>query len=96
MTNAEIAKLLLDYARTLAIGSQLFRSRAYRTAAFVIQGLDRPVLELIAEKGRSGLAELPGIGSHLAFTIEMLATTGEFVPYSERKRWRAGQLGRVA
>ena len=96
MNNAEIAKRLLEYARTLAIGSQLFRSRAYRTAAFVIQGLDRPVEELLAETGRAGLAELPGIGSHLAFTIEVLATTGEFVPYSERKRWRSEQLGRVA
>jgi DNA polymerase/3'-5' exonuclease PolX len=96
MTNQEIAKRLLDYARTLAMGSHLFRSRSYRIAAFVIQGLDRPVEELLAQKGRAGLSELPGIGSHLAFTIETLATTGEFVPYSERKRWRSGQLGRVA
>ena len=96
MTNAEIAKRLLDHARTLAIGSHLFRSLAYRMAAFVIQGLDRPVEQLLAEKGRAGLAELPGVGNHLAFTVETLVTTGEFVPYSERKRWRMGQLGRVA
>jgi DNA polymerase/3'-5' exonuclease PolX len=96
MTNADIAKHLLDYARTLAISAHLFRARAYRMAAFVIQGLDGPVEELLAEKGRNGLAELPGIGSHLAFTIDTLVTTGEFVPYSERKRWRMGQLGRVA
>jgi DNA polymerase (family X) len=96
MTNADIAKRLLDYARTLALGSHLFRARAYRMAAFVIQGLDRPVEELLADKGRAGLAELPGIGNHLAFTIETLVTSGEFVPYSERKRWRMGQLGRVA
>lgn len=96
MTNADIAKRLLEYARALALGSHLFRARAYRAAAFVIQGLDRPVEQLLAEKGRKGLAELPGIGSHLAFTVETLVTTGEFVPYSERKRWRMGQLGRVA
>ena len=96
MTNADIAKHLLDYARTLAISSHLFRSRSYRMAAFVIQGLDRPVEELLAERGRTALSDIPGIGQHLAFTIETLVTTGEFVPYSERKRWRMGQLDRVA
>jgi DNA polymerase/3'-5' exonuclease PolX len=96
MTNAEIAKRLLDHARSLAMSSHLFRARAYRMAAFVIQGLDRPVEVLLAEKGRAALSELPGIGNHLAFTIDTLVTSGEFVPYSERKRWRMGPLGRVA
>ena len=95
MTNAQIATHMLKYARSIA-GTHLYRSRSYRRAAFDIQGLDRPVEELLRERGRPGLSELPGIGRHLAFTIETLVTTGEFVPYSERNRRRVSALDRVA
>ena len=88
MTNADIAARLLEHARSPALRSQLFRIRSYRQAAFVIQGLDRPVEEMLRERGQAALAELPRIGDHLAFTIAALATTGEVIPYSERKRRR--------
>jgi hypothetical protein len=34
--------------------------------------------DLVSEKGRAGLAALPGIGDSLSFTIEALVRTGEF------------------
>jgi DNA polymerase/3'-5' exonuclease PolX len=85
MTNGEIAERLLEHARTLHGGQHLFRARAYRNAALVIQRLDRPV----AAFSRLELSRLHGIGVRLAFTIETLARTGEFVPWAERKSRRA-------
>ena len=41
-------------------------------------GIDRPLSDILAQEGRVGLEALPGIGSHLAFTIEELIRTGEF------------------
>ena len=39
---------------------------------------ERSLAEVVHEKGRAGLEELPGIGSSLAYTIEGLVRTGEF------------------
>jgi DNA polymerase/3'-5' exonuclease PolX len=85
MTNAKIAKILQQHAHKLSIPVSeilslkegvekrvvsLYRIRAYRRAAFVITGLERPVVDLIAEQGRAGLEVLPGIGRKLAEVIE--------------------------
>jgi DNA polymerase (family X) len=78
MDNHAIAQRLLEYADFLdAREVNVFRVRAYRKAAETILGLDRPVLDLIASEGRAGLEELPGIGTHLAYTLDELARTGE-------------------
>jgi DNA polymerase (family 10) len=79
MDNRQIAQKLLSYAEYLeAREANLYRVRAYRRAAETVLGLDRPVVDLVAAEGRSGLEELPGIGSHLSFTLEELIRTGEF------------------
>ncbi len=79
MDNQAIARKLSNYANELARKhSNLYRVRAYRRAAAVVQLQQRPVADLVTEKGRAGLAALPGIGSSLAFTIEALVRTGEF------------------
>ncbi len=78
MNNLTIARRLLEYAATLeAIGHNLYRVRAYRRAAAVVQMLPRELHELLTEGGRTALEEVPGLGSHLAFTIEGLIRTGE-------------------
>jgi DNA polymerase/3'-5' exonuclease PolX len=79
MDNRTIAQRLADHARDLeGKDGNLYRIRAYRRAVGTILGLDRPVTDLLAERGRAALASLPGIGRHLSFTIEQLARTGEF------------------
>jgi DNA polymerase/3'-5' exonuclease PolX len=79
MDNATIARRLMDYAHELeAERESLYRVRAYRQAAATILGLDRPLGDLLAEAGRAGLAALPGIGAHLAYTLEGLLRTGEW------------------
>jgi DNA polymerase/3'-5' exonuclease PolX len=85
MTNREVAERLLEYARTLHGAQHLFRARAYRNAAFIVERLDRPITEL----SRIELGRARGIGERLAFTIETLARTGQFVPWAERKSRRA-------
>jgi DNA polymerase (family 10) len=98
MDNLAIAQRLREHANHLdGQDGNLFRVRAYRQAALVVMGLDRPLSELIAEQGSEGLAALPGIGTHLAFTIEHLVRTGEFRTFEERASagWRTGRT-RVA
>jgi putative hydrolase len=79
MTNEAIAQRLLEYARELEKeGGNIYRIRAYRTAAQAVQGLTRPAAEILAEAGRKGLEELPGIGKSLAYTIEGLVLEGKW------------------
>jgi DNA polymerase (family 10) len=79
MNNQLIAERLMAYARYLnEHDPNLYRRRAYRRAAETLLRLDRPVAHIIEEQGRKGLEALPGIGSHLAYTIEGLVRTGEF------------------
>jgi DNA polymerase/3'-5' exonuclease PolX len=86
MNNHLISQKLLAHARNLHGGANLFRVRSYRHAAIVIDGLNEPVAEILSKRGRSALARLPGIGEHLAYTIEMLLQTGTVVPHSRRHR----------
>ena len=78
MDNEMIARRLMEYAGVLdADEDNLFRSRAYRRAAETVLGMEEPIADLLARKGRAGLERLPGIGSHLSFTIDSLVRTGE-------------------
>jgi hypothetical protein len=79
MDNRQIAERLMAYAEYLETReANLYRVRAYRRAAETVLGLDRPLADLVAAEGREGLEELPGIGSHLSYTLGEIARTGEF------------------
>ena len=79
MDNQTIARRLRSYANELARKrSSMYRVRAYRRAAAVVQSQERPMTDIVNAKGRAGLLALPGIGDSLAFTIESLVRTGEF------------------
>jgi hypothetical protein len=79
MNNASIAEKLSEYANYLeAREANVYRVRAYRQAAQTILGMDRQLADLLAVEGRAGLEALPGIGSHLSYTLEGLLKTGEF------------------
>jgi len=70
MTNAAIAKELLAEARRLSAKQEnLYRVKAYRRAATVVQGLDRSV----AEMDERELQVIPGIGRSLAHHIAELS-----------------------
>jgi len=69
----------MDYANFLQGREEsIYRVRAYRRAAETVLALTRPITDLVAAAGRKGLEALPGIGRHLAYTLDCLATTGDF------------------
>jgi hypothetical protein len=79
MDNAAIARKLNDYATYLeGEESNVYRVRAYRRAATTVLAQEKSLADIVNEKGRAGLEELPGIGASLAYTIEGLVRTGEF------------------
>lgn len=79
MDNATIARKLNDYAIYLeGEDSNVYRVRAYRRGAATVLAQEQPLADVVRDKGRAGLEELPGIGSSLAYTIEGLVRTGEF------------------
>jgi hypothetical protein len=79
MDNLTIAQKLNEYADYLEVEeASVYRVRAYRQAAQTVRSQEGPLAEVVREKGRRGLEELPGVGSHLAYTIEGLVRTGEF------------------
>lgn len=92
MDNAAVAACLLEQARRLDTRrDNLYRVRAYRQAASVVQLLDRPLADLLDEAGPAALERLPGVGKHLAWSIATLIRTGEWRSYAERpRRTRAG------
>jgi DNA polymerase/3'-5' exonuclease PolX len=85
MTNHLIANQLLKHARMLDRNANLYRIRSYRHAAMVLQAMDRPAAEILKYEGRVGLAAIPGIGEHIAWTIDLLVRTGRFIRWSDRK-----------
>lgn len=79
--NFHIASRLRDYADLLiSQGDGGFRSQAYRRAADVLTGLERPVDQILAEEGRAGLIALPAIGVGIAGAITEMVTTGHWSP----------------
>lgn len=73
-TNQEISRKLRAHASELSgARDNLYRVRAYRQAAMAVLALPEEVSNIVAAKGRDGLAEMPGIGKRLAKTIVELA-----------------------
>lgn len=83
MENREIAKIFHDIADLLDIkGGNPFRSRSYRNAARVIEGLAIS-LESIVETDEKKLEDIPGIGKGMHEKIVELVKTGRCVVREE-------------
>src|SRR4051812_5159828 len=94
--NGQVAERLDEIAAELEEqDGNPFRVRAYRRGAEIVRMLDRPVHELLAERGREALTELPGIGDGLAAAIESLAATGH-AEALEKLRERSQPEARLA
>lgn len=77
--NIRIAERLQQMADVLEHqGEGGFRSEAYRRAAPVVEGLGRPLDEMISDKGAAGLVALPAIGRGIASAILEMVTTGRW------------------
>jgi DNA polymerase (family X) len=85
MENLEISSVLDHLADLLEIqGANPFRVRAYRNAVRTIQGLTRPLADMVA-KGED-LTELPAIGKDMAGHIQELVGTGRLAVLQEVSR----------
>lgn len=83
--NAFIAEKLREVADLLdQQAATAFRVRAYREAAAFVDAMAEPLGDVYAKSGRSGLEDLPTIGSSIAAAIAELLDTG-----------RLGLLGRL-
>jgi holliday junction DNA helicase RuvA len=70
ITNQEIAQKLRRHATELAKAQgNLYRVRAFRTAAMAVMGLPREVSEIVRSGRARELVSVPGIGPSLAETI---------------------------
>jgi DNA polymerase (family 10) len=85
MENVEIARALREVADLLEVrGENPFKVRAYRNAARTIEGLTRPLAELVREG--ADLEELPSIGKDMAGYITELVRTGRLRRLEELER----------
>ena len=83
MFNRQIAEIFLKIADTLELKNEnIFKVRAYRTAAQNITGLTRQLSE-IYEEDPSKIGDIPGIGKDLKAKIIELIETGELKFYDE-------------
>ncbi|MFM7107907.1 MAG: DNA polymerase/3'-5' exonuclease PolX [Planctomycetaceae bacterium] len=86
MTNADIAAAFDHVADLLEYrGENVFRVRAYRTAARTINGMVESLAAVRADPGRS-LTDLEGIGTDLAAKIGTLLDTGKLPLLDELAR----------
>jgi DNA polymerase (family 10) len=93
MDNRLVSSIFEKIADILEIkGENVFRIRAYRTAARNIRGLGRQLSDILREDPEA-LLDIPGIGRDLADKITEMVETGHLAYYSElMKGFPAGML----
>ena len=78
--NERIAQWLRQMAELLhAQQANPFRVGAYRRAADTVEHLQASVRDVLADRGREGLDELPGIGPGIASALAEILQTGRWV-----------------
>ena len=85
LTNPDVGRVLATLATMLEIdGANVFRVRAYREAARVVDALPEPVAKLAGQEG--ALEALPGIGRDLAQKIRDILAGGTTGLYEELRK----------
>lgn len=84
MNNQMVAEVLYKIADLLELkGENIFKSRAYRTAAQNIEVLNEDIEEIVRE---DRLKEIPGIGEGIAKKIKELVETGKLNYFENLKK----------
>ena len=86
MINKELAKIFDSIANYLEIESVSFRSKAYRKASDVIEGLGEDISTIYNNDGLKGLIELEGIGKNIASKIEEYIARKRIKMYEDLKK----------
>ena len=83
--NVEIAHILNKLADLLEIeGANMFRVRAYRNAARLVENLPRGVADMVA--ANEDLSKLPGIGEALAKKLKEIVETGHLTALEQEEK----------
>lgn len=95
-TNAELAERLDVQADRIAEhDDNPYHITAYRHAAETLRNLQRPAADILAEQGRTGLEQLPGIGKSLARRIEQIIERGAREDVSDVSERQFGTIAAI-
>ncbi|GIW43327.1 MAG: DNA polymerase/3'-5' exonuclease PolX [Candidatus Binatia bacterium] len=83
VSNAEVARILREIALLLEMENVPFKPRAYEKAAYAVESLSEPVVELLERGGERAIEEIPGVGKSIAEKIITLVRTGRLPYYEE-------------
>jgi DNA polymerase (family 10) len=86
MTNHDVANLLREMGLFLDMQGVAFKPRAYEKAAYAVEALDRPLLEIYETGGVKALAAIPSVGKGIAERIEELIKTGRVKDHENLRR----------
>ncbi len=87
MENVDVARVFNEVADLLEIqGANVFRVRAYRNAARIVETLPASAATLLRDQGEQALVGLPGIGKDLAGKIREIVETGKLGLLEELKQ----------
>jgi len=90
MKNEKIAKILNEIAMLQEIkGEIIFKPRAYRRAALIIEKLEKDVLEIYKQEGLNGLKKITGVGQSVAEKIEEFLKKKKIKYYEDLKEEQA-------
>lgn len=81
--NNDVAKILYEIADLLEIQNVQWKPQAYRKAAQTVESLAEDI-SVVAKEGR--LADLPGIGEHIAKKIEEMVKSGKLAYFEKLKK----------
>lgn len=73
MTNAEIARMLHEFADLMDLRGDVFKRNAYRRAARSVESLEQDIRQVMEE---GGLDKVPGVGKSIAMKIREMVETG--------------------
>lgn len=76
ITNHEIANILSEISKYLAVQDVPFKPRAFERAAESLESLEQEADEIYKTQGLEGIKQIPGIGEHIGLKIEKILKTG--------------------
>lgn len=89
--NRELARMFREIALMYELEEVQWKPRAYREAAYGIEGLSRDVKDIYNNEGKDGLEDIPGVGSSIADHIIEFLKTGRIKKFEKfRKKYPEG------
>src|SRR5215475_4191358 len=95
MSNAAIVKIIRQIAYLIELiegekdkskSNTVFKVRAYKRTADIIENLSSNIEEIYKNEGLKGLTKIPSIGRSIAIKIEEYITTGKIKYFEELKK----------